>query len=64
MCELYVAIIIVSYRKQTGCDHVIVEGTLSLGTRLTRGAPLVRWYVQVHGGHHDNGRQPGRTEAF
>ena len=31
MCEPYVAIIIASYSEQTGCDLVIVEGTLESG---------------------------------
>jgi len=45
MCEPYVAIIIASYREQTGYDHVIAEGTLESGnetnTWCTVG-PLVR----------------------
>ena len=31
MGEPYVAIIIVNYGEQTGCDHVIVEVTLESG---------------------------------
>jgi len=34
----YVAIIIASYREQTGCDPVIVEGTLESGNKTNSSA--------------------------
>ena len=60
MCEPYVAIIIASYSEQTGCDLMIVEGTLESGNETNTWCTVGPLVLHVHGVQPGSELQPAQ----